>query len=278
MFANPLHPYTQALLSAVPHPELSQPLSFTAINESAASEPAQWPFPFTLENQQPTDFIDLGKGSLCTSRRRMQTIRPGCLMYWLPRLFLLLAILPTGALLAMDNFIETPSLQARVDSGVLPPVAQRLPADALRVTLSGERSAGEHGGQMRMLMGKQKDIRQLVIYGYARLIGYTAELELKADLLKSYEVVDGRIFTLHLRKGHRWSDGHPFTSEDFRYYWEDVANNPELSSAGPPRALLVDGQLPQVEFPDAAYGALQLACAQPLFSDLAGECGTAVDI
>ena len=148
------------------------------------------------------------------------------------------------------ELIETPDLQGRVDSGELPPVAERVPTQPQVVQFSKGLRAGLHGGEMRMLMGKQKDIRQMTIYGYARLIGYTPELELEADILHSFDIEEGRIFTLHLRKGHRWSDGAPFTSEDFRYYWEDVANNPELSKGGPPKKLLIDGEAPLVEFID----------------------------
>ena len=192
------------------------------------------------------------------------------------RWLLLLMLFASSAVQAMEWLKETPNLVARVQAGELPPIAQRVPADLEVVQLTAEQSPGEQGGQLRLLMGKQKDIRQMVIYGYARLVGYTEELKLKADLLKSIDVVDGRVFTLHLRKGHKWSDGHPFTSDDFRYYWEDIANNPELSRSGPPRALVIDGQLPKVEFPDAhtvryswpvpnPYFLTALAGASPLY-------------
>ena len=118
---------------------------------------------------------------------------------------------------AMDWLKETPSLVELVESGKLPPIDDRIPQDAQVAQLRQDQVPGEHGGEMRLLMGKQKDIRQIVIYGYARLVGYTPELELKPDILKSVDIVENRIFTLHLRKGHKWSDGHPFTSEDFRY-------------------------------------------------------------
>ena len=149
-----------------------------------------------------------------------------------------------------NTMVETPILLESVQNGTLPPVDARIPAQPQVVTFSGEFEPGKHGGQLRLLMGKQKDIRQIVIYSYARLIGYTPEFELKADILASFEVVENRIFTLHLRKGHKWSDGHPFTSEDFRYYWEDIANNPELSKGGLPNELLIEGEEPVVEFPD----------------------------
>jgi len=101
-----------------------------------------------------------------------------------------------------------------------------------------------------MLMSKEKDVRLLNTWGYARLVGWTSKLELKPDLLKSIEVKDGRIFTMRLRAGHKWSDGAPFTAEDFRYFWEDVASNKELAPAGPPVDLINGGELPKVEIVD----------------------------
>ena len=159
-------------------------------------------------------------------------------------------LLQIAAADALEGFVETPSLAAQVQSGELPSVEARLPAQPQLAQLGAHKTTGMHGGQLRMLMGKQKDIRQIVIYGYARLVGYTPELELKADILESYEVFENRVFTLHLRKGHKWSDGHPFTSEDFRYYWEDMAPNTELSKGGPNKLLIIDGELPKVEYPD----------------------------
>lgn len=146
---------------------------------------------------------------------------------------------------------ETPALAARVEAGKLPPVGERLPA-APRVSISGPNlSVGKHGGDLRMLVGRDKDVRLLIVYGYARLVGYNEKLEIEPDILEWLEVEDGRIFTMKLREGHRWSDGAPFTTEDFRYFWEDVANNEELYPVGPNVTYRVDGELPEVEILDA---------------------------
>jgi peptide/nickel transport system substrate-binding protein len=147
--------------------------------------------------------------------------------------------------------IETPALQKAVASGDLPPVKARLPRNPRVLNANHQERIGSHGGEWRMLVGREKDVRLLAVYGYARLVGYTQDFDLVPDILESVEIEDGRIFTLKLREGHRWSDGHPFTTEDFRYWWEDMANNPELSPTGPPRTMLVDGEAPKVTFPDA---------------------------
>ena len=156
----------------------------------------------------------------------------------------LFPLLFVPALALGQNFVEPPMLRLDVSTGRLPPTEKRLPQPPLVVRMD---EPGKHGGALHSLVGRSRDTRLLVVYGYARLVGYDRNLELAPDILESFEVQEGRIFTLRLRKGHRWSDGHPFTAEDFRYYWEDVANNKELSPAGPPRDLLVDGEPPKFE-------------------------------
>ena len=111
------------------------------------------------------------------------------------------------------------------------------------------------------MISAARDVRLAVVYGYARLAGYDARLEIVPDILRAIEVEDGRVFTLHLRKGHRWSDGAPFTTEDFRYWWQDVANNPDLSPAGPPELMLADGAPPVVTVLDET--AIRFAWAAP---------------
>ena len=143
---------------------------------------------------------------------------------------------------------EPPALLDQVKAGKLPPVDKRVPLKPLVVPLGADgTSIGHYGGTLNTLAGRSRDTRLFTIYGYARLVVYTPDLKIVPDLVESFEAVEGRSFTFKLRKGHRWSDGQPFTTEDFRYYWEDVANNKELSPSGPPRDLLVDGEPPRVE-------------------------------
>jgi peptide/nickel transport system substrate-binding protein len=145
---------------------------------------------------------------------------------------------------------EPPMLREAVARGELPPVERRVPAEPLVVSFEGYKKPGRYGGELRTLIGRAKDVRLMVVYGYARLVGYDESYRLQPDIVKSVEVEEGRRFTFRLRKGHKWSDGHPFTSADFAYWWNDVANNKALSPSGPPIDMFVDGELARFEAPD----------------------------
>ncbi len=59
LFERPVHPYTRALLAAVPEPDIEHPLDFAALMAGKTSEPAAWPPPFTI-GDGPTRLVDLG--------------------------------------------------------------------------------------------------------------------------------------------------------------------------------------------------------------------------
>lgn len=176
---------------------------------------------------------------------------------------------------AVADDLESPMLKEMVSKGELPPFAQRLPETPLKVDLAARgKTPGVYGGTVRFLIGGQRDIRYMTIFGYARLVGFNEKLELAADILQSYEVSEGRIFTFHLRPGHKWSDGQPLTAEDFRYAFEDVLSNEDLSPSWS-TYLLADGKPPRFEIVDdmtVRYSwdkpnpdfLPQLAAAQPL--------------
>ena len=130
---------------------------------------------------------------------------------------MLVALTGTPALSGeLPAFQEGDFWRAEVERGDLPPVGERAPKMPLVVDLEAKgRAFGTPGGTLSTMVSRDKDIRQMVVYGYARLVGYNPNYELAPDILADYENQDNKVFTLHLRPGHKWSDGAPFTSADF---------------------------------------------------------------
>ena len=64
LFGNPAHPYTKALLSAVPFPDPDQKLDLTALMEGKASEPTAWPHPFTVTEGGQAQLTEIAENHL----------------------------------------------------------------------------------------------------------------------------------------------------------------------------------------------------------------------
>lgn len=167
---------------------------------------------------------------------------------------------------------ETQFWQTEVSAGDLPPVTQRLPDTPLVVDLEAKgRKTGIQGGTLRTLVSRSKDIRQMVVYGYGRLVGYAPDYTLYPDILRDVTNENDQRFTLHLRPGHRWSDGAPFTSADFEYWWVHVANNAEITPTGPPEWMLANGKPGRVSFPDAQTVVFEWDTPKPSFLPLLAQ-------
>jgi len=115
---------------------------------------------------------------------------------------------------------EAPTLAARVAKGELPPVEERLPKNPLVITPIEE--VGKYGGLVRMVHRGPSDAA-----GYYRtvrepLVNYNPSLtQVQPNLAERWEVSeDGTTITYYLREGLKWSDGHPFTTEDVLFWWK----------------------------------------------------------
>ena len=185
---------------------------------------------------------------------------------WLALAAVALTLVCVRTAVADPTYSESPMLAEKVAKGDLPKIEDRLPEHPAIADLDEPGlGPGQYGGDLHMVMGGTKDVRMMVVYGYARLVGYDTKFNLVPDILESFQVEEGRIFTFHLRKGHRWSDGQPFTAEDFRFFWEDVANDPDLSPSGIPSVLMVDGEKPLFEVLDPETVRYSWSKPNPLF-------------
>ena len=132
---------------------------------------------------------------------------------------------------AISSFDEAPMLAAMVADGSLPPVEDRLPAEPF--VIQPFENIGSYGGTLNLIkfydyfwgagsymhletmLGRQRpEVDKQVIPNIARGWEYSA---------------DGTTLTLFLREGHKWSDGSPFTSADFMFWYEDLTLNEEYT-------------------------------------------------
>ncbi len=145
------------------------------------------------------------------------------------------------------SFQESPALAALVKEGKLPPVKERIGEDPLVVKPLHE--TGKYGGTWRRGFTGPADFwNGYRCCGHDKILfwDYTGN-NVEPNLAKGWEVTDGgRTITIFLRKGMKWSDGHPFTADDFLFWYEDIYLNDELVPTKSP-VLAINGKPGKME-------------------------------
>jgi peptide/nickel transport system substrate-binding protein len=161
-------------------------------------------------------------------------------------------------------FKEAPMLAEMVKAGKLPAVAERVGQEPLVIKPVHE--IGKYGGTWRRGFtgpaDKWNGYRSASGPDHVLFWDYTGEKTVP-NIAKGWELsADGRITTIFLRKGMKWSDGEPFTANDFAFWYEDLYQNKELFGT-PTSAMAINGKQGKVEkvdeytvrfvFPDPYY-------------------------
>ena len=161
------------------------------------------------------------------------------------------------------TFNEAPMLAELVKQGKLPPVAQRVPQEPL--VLKPVREIGRYGGTLRRAFtgpGDSENGNRWVSADKLLFWDYTGTKVAPSVAQQWLLSADGRSVTIYLRKGMKWSDGQPFTANDFVFWYEDVYLNKEITPTPHPDFLIngKSGSLRKVndtavvfEFPEANY-------------------------
>jgi len=137
----------------------------------------------------------------------------------------------------IKKFNESPILRSKVAAGELLPVEERISEEPLVVKPVEE--IGQYGGVWRRVYLGSSDIYGSYYLFPEHLIRHfyspdRTRVFIVTNLAKDWEMSEnGKTFTFYLREGMKWSDGAPFTADDFVFWYEDIVLNDELTTVRP---------------------------------------------
>ncbi len=166
------------------------------------------------------------------------------------------------------SFSENPEIaklngQIRGNPANLPPVADRLPAEPLVV--APYESIGKYGGTFDMMSNAtEAGTSDFLAIRHVNLVRYSDDLQtIVPNIARDWEWNDDYTqLTFFLRKGHKWSDGEPFTAEDVEYWYEGITLNPNVIEK-PKDYALVGGEPMTVDVLDPQTVRFNLPAPKP---------------
>ena len=163
---------------------------------------------------------------------------------------------------ATDPAVE--ALNAKIRGNPpLPPLSERIPEEPLVV--APYESIGKYGGVFDALSNAtEAGTSDFLSVRHVNLVRFSDDLQtIVPNVAKSWEWNDDFTqLTFKLRKGHKWSDGTPFTSADVKYWYDNLALNPNVIKK-PKDYVLVGGERMTVETPDPQTVIFKLPAPKP---------------
>src|SRR5437899_1326291 len=130
------------------------------------------------------------------------------------------------------SFKEAPILDAQVKAGKLPPVDKRLPEPSQLFVVKPLHEIGKYGGNWRRAFtgpADHENRNQINSLDKILTFDYTGT-KIIPSLARDWKVSDdGKTTTIFLRKGARWSDGTPFTANDFMFWYQEIYLNKNIN-------------------------------------------------
>jgi peptide/nickel transport system substrate-binding protein len=145
----------------------------------------------------------------------------------------------------------------------LPALADRLPTEPLVVVPYA--STGKYGGTLDALSNAtEAGTSDFMSIRHVNLVRYSDDLEtIVPNIAKSWAWNDDFTqLTFTLRAGHKWSDGQPFTSADVKFWYDNLALDPNINEK-PKDYVTVSGERMTVDTPDDVTVVFNLPAPKP---------------
>ncbi len=169
-----------------------------------------------------------------------------------------------GCKMSFSTNPDIAALNARIRGNPeLPPLEDRIPEEPL--VYAPYHAIGTYGGTLDVLSNAtEAGTSDFLSVRHVNLVRYLDDLQtIVPNVAKGWEWNDDFTqLTFFLRKGHKWSDGAPFTADDVKFWYDNLSLDSKVIPK-PKDYVLVAGQRMEVEVIDPQTVRFHLPAPKP---------------